>query len=61
MKSQRISERKPQKFDSEENTEKDFISEDDISPEVRYASPMVISSPDTGVDPALLAKMSELK
>lgn len=43
------------KFDSEEQTEKDFItSEDDVLPEVRYASPMVISSPDMGVDPALL-------
>ena len=51
------------KFDSEEKTEKDFIisEEDDLPTEIRYASPLVISSYDNNIDPALLAKMSELK
>lgn len=66
MKSQRLEKPKFQKFDSEEKTERDFrdilISEsEDVPTEIRYASPMVISTPESQIDPTLLAKMSELK
>ena len=52
------------KFDSEEKTEKDFnnFSEsEDVPTEIRYSSPMVISTPENQIDQALIAKMSELK
>ena len=63
MKSQRFEKPKLHKFDSEEKTERDFIisESEDVPTEIRYASPMVISTPESQIDPTLLAKMSELK
>ena len=63
MKSQRMEKPKLHKFDSEEKTERDFIisESEDVPTEIRYASPMVISTPENQIDPTLLAKMSELK
>ena len=48
MKSQRLEKAKLHKFDSEEKTERDFIisESEDVPTEIRYASPMVISTPE---------------